>query len=78
MKEYPFKIRKVEAEKGEDIKVSYKKMNGQSPVEYKLTVESTKKTSGRFFDTIIIRTDSKYRPELKIYVFGNITEELKG
>jgi hypothetical protein len=42
--------------------------------EYVLTVENLQKTKGRYVDTIKLKTDSKIRPEIKIYVIGNIID----
>ncbi len=38
-----------------------------------LTVENLKKEQGRYSDTIILKTDSKIRPEIKISVAGVIS-----
>ena len=46
-------------------------------MEYVLTVENLKKTKGRYVDTIKFKTDSKIRPEIKIYVIGNILDRPK-
>jgi hypothetical protein len=39
---------------------------------YKLTVTNLKREKARYFDTIVLKTDSDVRPELKISVYGNI------
>ncbi len=39
---------------------------------YKLTVTNLKREKARYFDTIVLKTDSDLRPELKISVYGNI------
>jgi hypothetical protein len=46
-------------------------------MEYVLTVENLKNDTGRYFDTIKLTTDSKIRPEIKIYVYGYISERPK-
>jgi hypothetical protein len=39
---------------------------------YLLTVENIKQETGRYFDTIILKTDSEIQPEISISVYGNI------
>jgi len=46
-------------------------------MEYVLTVENLKNDTGRYFDTIKLATDSKLRPEIKIYVYGYISDRPK-
>ncbi len=43
-------------------------------MEYVLIVENLKNDKGRYFDTIKLTTDSKIRPEIKIYVYGYISD----
>ena len=75
-KKYDFKIIKVFAEKGVDIKVNLAPRPEGTP-GYILTVENLKKTIGRYYDTVIIKTDSKLKPILKIKVYGNIIKSKK-
>jgi hypothetical protein len=37
---------------------------------YELEVENLRQTTGRYYDTIVLKTDSKVRPELKVKVYG--------
>jgi len=74
-KKYPFKILGVKAQKGKDINYKIEKIITPSKVlEYLLTVTNLKNEKGRFFDIIYLETDSKIRPEIKISVYGNITD----
>ncbi len=72
---YPFKILEVRAQKGKDIRFELKPLNDQEQAGYELIVENLKKTKGRYSDTIIIKTDSKVKPELKIHVYGDILDK---
>ncbi len=76
-KKYPFKIKEVTAQKGKDIKfeLTEKKsaLNGEDG--YVLTVENLKKNEGRYFDTLILKTNSTIRPEISIRVFGDIRKK---
>jgi hypothetical protein len=69
-KKYPFKILDVRAKDGKNINFQLhevKKPNGQA---YELKVENLREKTGRYYDTIILKTDSKVRPELKVRVYG--------
>jgi hypothetical protein len=44
---------------------------------YLLTVANTKKEAGRYADTITLKTDSKVRSDLKIGVYGYISDTSK-
>ena len=70
--EFPFKIVGLRAFKGKFIHYTLKEIKDSSQSGYELTVESTKKTKGRFVDTIYLNTDSEVRPEISIMVMGNI------
>ena len=72
---YPFKIEEVRAQKGKDIRFELKPLKGQEQSGYQLIVENLKKTKGRYSDAIILKTDSKVKPELKIHVYGDILDK---
>ena len=76
-KKYPFEISDVTAITGKYIRYSLEKNNSSENMEYVLTVENLKNDTGRYFDTIKLTTDSKIRPEIKIYVYGYISERPK-
>lgn len=71
-KKYPFKIIKVRAKDGSNIKFQLNQVETSADGAYELKVENLKKDSGRYFDTIILETDSKVRPELSVSVYGNL------
>lgn len=74
---YPFKIVETTAKIGENINYKLEEIKRSKRSEYLLTVENLKKTKGRYFDVIILKTTSKIRPEIKIKVYGNIVERWK-
>jgi len=76
-KKYPFHIVEAKAEKGAFIKFELKELDRKPEPMYKLTVENTKKTEGRYFDTIRLKTDSKVQQEIAIWVFGDIKDPNK-
>lgn len=71
-KKYPFNILKTSAVNGNNISVKLKKKNNQKFTKYILTVKNTAKVKGKFFDSVIIKTDNKIHPDIRIPVLGNI------
>ena len=74
---YPFTIKKAKATNTKNIAFTLETTKSSEKMEYDLTVENLKKTTGRYVDTIKLKTDSKIRPEIKIYVIGNILDRSK-
>jgi hypothetical protein len=71
-KKYPFKILKVSAKDGRNIKFELAEAEPSKDGAYELKVENLKQENGRYFDTIILETDSKIRPQLSVRVYGNL------
>jgi len=71
-KKYPFKILKVRAKDGNNIKFQLEEAGLSGSGAYELKVENLKQDTGRYFDTIILDTDSKIRPQLNVRVYGNL------
>ncbi len=76
-KKYPFKILKARAKDGNNIKFELEDLTKSENGAYTLKVENLKKDIGRYFDTIILETDSKIRPELSVRVYGNLRPRKK-
>lgn len=70
--QYPFKIISAMARHGEYIKFRIADAKRSNAGGYVLTVENLKKEIGRYNDVIYLKTDSKLRPAIPIYVVGNI------
>jgi hypothetical protein len=70
--EFPFKIIEHHANTGGNIKYTLKEIENPKRSEYLLTVENTRKTQGKYFDTIQFKTDSKTNPEFIVKIMGNI------
>jgi len=71
-KKYPFKILDARAQDGKNIKFQLDEVKKSNGPAYELKVENLREKSGRYYDTIILKTDSKVRPELKVRVYGNL------
>ena len=70
---YPFKIKKVEAQKGEHISFDLKPL-GIRPAQhgYELIVRNIKTTPGNYRDLILLQTDLQEKPVFQIPVSGRI------
>ena len=80
-KKYPFKILGTEVRTGQFIKYELKTEQGPAGTQFKLEIENTKHEKGRYVDSILLKTDSSIRPELRVNVFGlirNPKEEAAG
>jgi hypothetical protein len=75
--EKPFKLVKVTALYGTDIRYSEKDAEISGKKMYELTVENTRKIEGRYSDRITIITDESNYTPLTIMVRGNIKAEAK-
>ncbi len=69
---YPFKILETSALNGNNIRVKLEKSPESKPTQYFLTVKNTAKVKGKYYDLIIIKTDNKIHPEIRIPILGNI------
>jgi hypothetical protein len=73
LEKYPFKI--VEAKPQKDGNIRVEVTEDKDKKAYRLTVFNLKQEKARYYDTIIVKTDSKIRPELSISVYCNIAEK---
>jgi len=69
---YPFKIINSHAKDGKYIKYQLEETKGSDATAYRLNVENVKTDAGRYYDVIILETDSKIRPQINIRVYGYI------
>jgi hypothetical protein len=72
---FPFKIKKIKAKKGEFIKYFLIEPEEKNPTKYVLHVENTMSEAGRYADYLQLHTDSKIQPTLDIGVYGYIKEK---
>ncbi len=73
--EYLFKITEVSAKNGKNISYKLEEVKKGEKLEYILHVENLRKEIGRYRDTLVLKTDSKIRPEIQISVSGNVTQK---
>jgi hypothetical protein len=74
---YPFKITDVKVRSGRYITYELTEPSAETQGAYLLTVTNTKKEAGRYADTITLKTDSKVRSELKVGVYGYLSDTSK-
>ena len=71
-KKYPFKILNVHARDGKYINFQLEEIKQSDNIAYELRVENLRQDSGRYYDDIILETDSKIQPRLNIKVYGHL------
>ena len=73
-KKYPFKILDARAQDGKNINIQLAEIKKSSGPAWVLNVENLRQKTGRFYDTIILKTDSKVKPQLDVRVYGYLRE----
>lgn len=71
-KKYPFKIINSRAKDGKNIKYQLEETTVSDTTAYQLNIENLKTDAGRYYDAIILETDSKIRPQLSVRVYGYV------
>ena len=71
-KKYPFKILNLRVQDGKYIKYQLEETKESDTTAYRLNIENLKTDAGRYYDTIILETDSKIRPQINVRVYGYI------
>jgi hypothetical protein len=71
-KKYPFKILNLRAQDGKYIKYQLEETKESDTTVYKLNIVNQKTDAGRYYDAIILETDSNIRPQINVRVYGYI------
>ena len=74
---YPFKITEVNAKNGVNIQYELKEQETPEGKSYIVTVENTKTSPGKYYDTLLLSTDSQLKPKIPIHVYGTIAKGQK-
>ncbi|MBF0257590.1 MAG: hypothetical protein HQK62_01935 [Desulfamplus sp.] len=73
VEKYQFSVKSLQLSDGTNVSVQIRQ--SKIPVgSWELIVLNIRENAGRYFDSILLETDSSVQPEIKINVFGNITE----
>ena len=74
---FPFKVTGVKAKNGTNIRFEMHTQDAPEGKSYVISVENTKTTPGKYYDTLLLSTDSKLKPTLPIHVYGTIAADQK-
>jgi hypothetical protein len=69
---FPFKVVDTKARVGTNINFTLETYQDQNRSGYILVVENRRQKTGRFVDSIHLKTDSVVKPEIVIRVYGHI------
>lgn len=72
--QYPFTVLSIAPQKGDHIRCGLRQVTESGRPVYLINVENLKADKGRYHDVVLVKTDSRIRPEIKISVFGNLYE----
>jgi hypothetical protein len=70
--EHPFRLTGVEAKSGVNIKVTWTTQETPGGPVYVVEVENLKKSEGKYYDQVLLKTDSAFKPLIPIHVYGTI------
>lgn len=73
-KKYPFKILGSNTGGNENYRYELETIAGKGQTSYLLTVENLKKSKGRYYSSINLKTDSDAKPQITIMVIGHILD----
>jgi len=71
-KDHPFTIVSSGLRHGGDIRFNIRERETWRGTEYDIFIENMRNEKGSYSDTIILKTDSKIKPEIRIPVYGRI------
>jgi len=74
---YPFKVLETKPKNGTDIQARIEEKQENNITTYIVTVENLKKVPGRYYDVVMLKTNSPVKPELQLSVYGQILEPVK-
>ena len=69
---YPFKLTEVTAKNGVNIRYEMREQETPEGKSYVVVVENTRTKPGKYYDTLLLSTDSKLKPKIPIHVYGTI------
>jgi len=69
---YPFKVTEVKSKSGVNIRYELREHKTPEGMSYVITVENTRTTPGKYYDTLLIATDSPLKPTIPVHVYGTI------
>lgn len=76
LKQNPFNITRMQAKNGKNIRFSIEPFKNADASGYRLDIVNTRTEKGRYSDLLMLYTDSKVKPVIKISVYGNISDSM--
>lgn len=76
-RKYPFRILSEHTGGNENYRYAFAAINGNEKAGYLLTVENLKTSPGRYFGSIVLKTDNEAKPQITVRVIGHILAEQK-
>jgi hypothetical protein len=70
--DYPFKLTEINAKNGINIRYEMRTQETPEGKVYIIVVENTKTSPGKYYDTLLLTTDSALKPKIPIHVYGTI------
>ena len=70
--EYPFEITEINAKNGVNIHYEMRTQETPEGRSYVIVVENTKTSPGKYYDTLLLSTDSEVKSKIPIHVYGTI------
>jgi len=77
-KKYPFTLAELPETQGKNIFYTLEKIQEDAEESYLLTVTNTRTGGGTYHEVVVLPTTLENRPEIKIWVYGNLSEPLPG
>lgn len=74
---YNFNVTNIRTRKEGDINVKMDTIEKATHKEYVLTIANQRLKQGRYFNAVVLKTDSKIQPTITIPVYGNISAPLE-
>ncbi len=71
---YRFRIRGPVEGQTDNIRYMLSRLDTGGRPGYLLTVRNVREQTGRYFEQIVLKTDSPVKPEIKIKIYGNVTQ----
>ncbi len=76
--DYPFTIKAVRTRRDGDIEVRLETVKKDGRDSYMVTISNQRHDKSRYYNSVILETDSPIQPEIVIGVYGNILEPAEG
>ncbi len=77
-KKYPFTLAELADAKGKNVTYSLEKIQSETTEEYLLTVINNQAAKGTYHEVVVFPTDLNMRPEIRIWVYGELSDPLPG